>query len=392
MITDTKARQAMPSEKPYRISDEKGLYLEVHPGGSKYWRYKYRFSGKEKRLALGVYPEVSLKKARIKTLEARGQLADGVDPSEVKRAAKLRNKSLANDSFGAIALEWYEKELPHWSISHSERVKRAIEKDLAGLRIRPVMEIKAPELLAELRKIESRGAVETAHRVKQISGQIFRYAIATGRGERDPSRDLDGALSRPIKSHLAAVTDPKEVAHLLRAMESYEGTPVVRAALLLAPLLFVRPGELRKMEWIELDLEDGLWTIPAVKMKTGFDHLVPLAAQAVKALKDVRLLTGNFKYVFPSARSPSRPMSDNAVLAAFRRMGIEKEKMSGHGFRAMARTLLAEVHEYPEHLIEHQLAHSVRDANGRAYNRTTYLPQRREMMQAWADYLDELKL
>ena len=313
------------------------------------------------------------------------------DPGEAKRAERLRKKTLASDSFGAIAKEWYEKQRMHWSDSYIERVHRAIEKNLAQLSARPVHDISPPELLGVLRRIEARGAIETAHRVKQISGQVFRYAIATGRAEGDPSRDLQGALAKPKKKHLAAITDPKLVATLLRAMESYQGTPVVRAALGLAPLLFVRPGELRHMEWTEVDLEDKTWLIPGEKMKIGLDHIVPLATQTVEILKEINPLTNSSRYVLPSARSHRRPMSNNAILAAFRRMGIPKEEMSGHGFRAMARTILAEKLGYEPHLIEHQLAHAVRDANGRAYDRTTYLEQRREMMQRWADYLDSLK-
>ncbi len=391
MLTNTAAKQAKPKDKPYRLSDEKGLYLEVHSNGSKYWRLKYRYGGKEKRLAFGVYPEISLKRAHEKRSEARDLLADGIDPGEVKRAEKLRRKTLATDSFGAIAQEWFEKEKPHWSQSYCKRARRIIEKDLAALYIRPIAEIAAPELLSVLRKIESRGAIDTAHRAKQIGGQVFRFAIATGRAERDPSRDLQGALAKPIKTHLAAVTEPDELAVILRVLDGYHGTPVVRAAIRLAPLVFVRPGELRNMEWTELNLDEGTWLIPGAKMKSGKDHIVPLAAQSIVIIEEIHPLTSRSRYVFPSARSGHRPMSDNAVLAAFRRMGIPKEELSGHGFRATARTILAEVLEYPADIIEHQLAHAVRDANGRAYNRTSFLKQRREMMQKWADYLDELK-
>jgi len=383
LLTDTAAKKAKPKEKPYRLSDEKGLYLEVHPSGSKYWRMKYRFGGREKRLAFGVYPEITLKKARKKRSSARDLLADGVDPGEVRRAERLRQQTLTEDSFGGIAQEWFEKEKRHWSESHTSRVKRIVEKDLAALSARPIAEITAPEILSSIRRVEARGAFDTAHRTKQISGQVFRYAIATGRAERDPSRDLQDALVRAVKTHLAAVTDPKQLAAILRILEGYKGTPVVRAAVRLAPLLFVRPGELRRMEWAELDIENSSWLISGQKMKTGNDHIVPLATQSIAIIEEIRPLTSRSRYVFPSARSAHRPMSDNAVLAAFRRMGIPKEELSGHGFRATARTILAEVLEYPDHLIEHQLAHAVRDANGRAYNRTTFLGQRREMMQAW---------
>jgi integrase len=351
---------------------------------------KYRFARKEKRLAFGVYPEVSLKKARMKRTEARELLGSGTDPGEAKRLAKLKVQALAQDSFGAIAREWFDKQRPHWSKSHADRVKRALTKDLSSLATRPIAQISPIELLTALRKVEARGAIETAHRTKQVAGQVFRYAVATARADRDQSRDLQGALSKPKKYHLPAIIKPDDVGGLLRAIRGYEGTPVVRAALQLAPLVFVRPGELRHFEWSELDLDNSLWIIPGSKMKTGNDHFVPLSVQAEAIITDVRPLTGRFRYVFPSARSPRRPMSDNAVLAAFRRMGIPKEQMSGHGFRAMARTLLAEELEYPAHLIEHQLAHAVKDANGQAYNRTSFIKQRADMMQHWADYLDGL--
>ena len=352
---------------------------------------KYRYGGKEKRLAFGVYPEVSLKRARGRRSDARDLLVDGVDPSEAKRADKLRARTLGANSFGAIAQEWFERERPHWSESHTTRVKRIVEKDLAALNARPIAEITAPDLLTTLRRVEARGAIDTAHRAKQTAGQVFRYAVATGRAERDPSRDLEGALARPIKTHRAAIVDPTELGTVLKVLDGYQGTLVVRAAIRLAPLVFVRPGELRHMEWADLNLEDGVWLIPGSKMKTGNDHIVPLATQSIAIIEEIEPLTSRSRYVFPSARSAHRPMSDNAVLAAFRRMGIPKEELSGHGFRATARTILAEVLEYPAHLIEHQLAHSVRDANGQAYNRTTFLKQRREMMQRWADYLDTLK-
>lgn len=391
MLTAKATDQAKPKEKPYRLSDEKGLYLEVHPNGSKYWRLKYRFAGKEKRLAFGVYPEVSLKRARGKRADAREMLADGIDPSEARRTAKLKQKKLAVDSFGAIAEDWLQKRKTTWSPGHVVRVTRIVKKDLAALGSRPITNITPPEILSELRKIEARGAVETAHRAMQIASQVFRYAVANGNVESDPARDLRAALTTPIATHRAAITDPKHVGELLRAMDGYKGTPVVRAALKLAPLLFVRPGELRNMEWAELDLEKASWIIPGKKMKMGKDHIVPLSQQAVAVLRELEPLTGTFRYVLPSARSPRRPMSDNAVLAAFRRMGIAKEDMSGHGFRAMARTILDEVLGFRVDIIEHQLAHSVKDPNGQAYNRTKFLEQRVEMMQKWADYLGALK-
>jgi integrase len=255
----------------------------------------------------------------------------------------------------------------------------------------PIAAIKAPELLAVLRRVESRGALETAHRVRTICGQIFRYAVATGRAERDTAADLRGALPSPKEKHLAAITDPAKVGGLLRAIDGYQGGFVVQCALRLAPLIFVRPGELRHAEWSEIDFDNAVWNIPAAKMKMKEPHLVPLSRQAIGILKELLKLTGKSKYVFPSARSFSRPMSNNAILAALRRMGFEKDEMSGHGFRAMARTILDEVLQVRPDYIEHQLAHAVRDPNGRAYNRTAHLPERRKMMQLWADYLDGLK-
>lgn len=391
MLSATAARQAPAKDKPYRLSDEKGLYLEIHPTGSKYWRFKYRFGGKEKRLALGVFPDVPLKEARDRRDEARKLLRDGLDPSQERRRLRAMARQQTEDSFGAIGREWLAKERRHWSESHLERVERALTKDLAALSTRPIRDITSPELLSALRRVEARGAIETAHRTKQVAGQIFRYAVAIGRADSDPSRDLKGALVRPKKTHLAAITDPHAVGELLRAIDGYQGTPVVRAALRLAPLVFVRPGELRTMEWREIVWASEAWHIPPEKMKTGREHIVPLSRQALEILLEVQPLTGRFRYVFPSARSPRRPMSNNAVLSAFRRMDIPNDMMSGHGFRAMARTLLDEVLEFRVDIIEHQLAHAVRDVNGEAYNRTKFLKQRRSMMQRWSDYLDELK-
>jgi len=391
-MTDSKAKNAKREKKTYRLSAGKGMYLEVTPKGGKYWRFKYRFGGKEKRLALGVYPDVTYKKAGIRRDDARNLLADGIDPGEVKRVQKLAHSDLAANSFEVVAREWFAKQKPNWVESYSTRVMRALERNLFPyLGDKPISSITAPDLLAALRKIEHRGAIESAHRMKQSAGQIFRYGVATGRAERDPSADLKGALANPKETHLAAITDPKKVAPLLLACDDYIGTATVKAALQLAPLLFVRPGELRHAEWKEMDLDAAEWHIPAEKMKMAIPHIVPLCRQAVAILQEQQLLTGQGQYVFPSARSGKRPMSDNAILAAMRRMGIEKDEMSGHGFRAMARTILDEVLGFRVDFIEHQLAHAVKDPNGRAYNRTTFLPERKKMMQTWADYLDNLK-
>jgi integrase len=390
-MTDTKARNAKPRDKQYKIYDSDGLFMLVAPAGGKWWRFKYRFAGKEKLMSLGTYPEVSLLQARRHRDEARQQVVDGVDPVQARKeekAAKILNES----TFEAVAREWHGKYKPTWSERHAETVLNRLEynvfKDMGN---RHVIEIKAPELLAVLRKIESRGALETAHRVRAICSQVFRYAVATGRAERDPAADLKGALPPVKPKHQSAIIDPDKVAGLLRAIDGYEGSFVTKCALKLAPLLFVRPGELRKMEWSEIDLEAAEWNIPAEKMKMDQPHLVPLARQSLDILQELHALTGTGKYTFPSIRTGTRPMSDNTVLAALRRMGFEKNEMSGHGFRAMARTILDEVLQIRPDYIEHQLAHRVIDPNGRAYNRTAFLSERREMMQTWADYLDGLK-
>ncbi|MDD2722182.1 MAG: integrase arm-type DNA-binding domain-containing protein [Gallionella sp.] len=391
-LSDVSARKAKPEEKPYKLADGGGMYLEVMPSGSKYWRLKYRYNGKEKRLALGVYPDVPLNLARERRDEARKLLAQGIDPGEHKKAAQAAKADRAANSFEVIAREWLAKFSPSWSAGHADRILRRLERDLfPWIGGKPIADISAPELLAAVRRIEARGAVETAHRALQNCGQVFRYAIATGRAERDPSPDLKGALPPVKETHLAAITDPGKVGALLRAFDDYRGHFVTRCALRLAPLVFVRPGELRRAEWAEIDLERAEWNIPAERMKMREPHLVPLSAQAVAILKELHPLTGSGRYLFPSPRSSQKPMSDNAILSAMRRMGFAKEEMSGHGFRAMARTILDEVLGVRPDFIEHQLAHAVRDPNGRAYNRTAHLAERRKMMQQWADYLDKLK-
>ncbi len=338
---------------------------------------------------MGTYPEVSLKKSRDRRDNARQQVADGQDPSQVRQATKTAQASA--QSFEAVAREWVAKFSGSWAPSHASKIQRRLERDVfPWIGNRQVGEITAPELLAMLRRIESRGALETAHRAHQNCGQVFRYAVATGRAIRDPSADLRGALPPVKERHFAAVTEPAAVGALLRALDGYKGTLIVKCALRLAPLTFVRPGELRKAEWAEIDLEKAEWNIPGERMKLKRPHLVPLSKQAVSILRELYPLTGDAQYVFPSPRSPRKPMSDNAVLAAFRRLGIPKDEMTGHGFRAMARTMLDEVLGMRPDIIEHQLAHAVRDPNGRAYNRTSFSLERREMMQKWADYLDGL--
>ena len=396
-LTDTAVRSVKPRDKTLRMFDSGGLYLEVTPTGSKWWRWKYRYGGKEKRLSLGVYPDVSLKLARSKRDAVRQQLAAGIDPGEARRAEKIAQAGA--ESFEAIAREWHAKFSPGWVASHSDRILRRLEGDLfPWLGKRPIAEIKAPELLIVLRRIEGRGALESAHRAMQNCGQVFRYAVATGRAERDPTGDLRGALPPPKERHHASIIDPKRIGELLRAIDSYEGFFATKCALRLAPLVFVRPGELRRAEWCEINLDKAEWRIPAERMKMREQHIVPLARQAVEVLRELAPLTNVAipakpsapRYVFPGARSRERPMSENAVLAALRRMGYTKDEMTGHGFRSMASTLLHE-QGWEHQAIERQLAHAERNAVSAAYNFAEHLPERRKMMQAWADYLDGLK-
>lgn len=390
-LTDVAIRKAKPGEKPLKLSDEKGLYLEVAPKGGKWWRFKYRFGGKEKRLSLGVYPDVGLKEARERRDAARKLVADGVDPSENRKAQKATRADLAADTFEVIAREWLQKFAGTMTEKYWTGVLNRFERDLfPWVGARPISEISAQELLVTVRRIEARGAVETAHRALSNCGQVFRYAVATSRAKHNPASDLRGAIPPAQGKHMAATTDPKKFAEFLRAMEDYKGSLIVRCALRMAPLVFVRPGELRMAQWADINLDTAEWRYLVTKTQTP--HIVPLCAQAVAILKEVQPLTGKHRFVFPSARSSARPMSDNAILAAMRRMGIGKEEMSGHGFRAVARTILDEVLGFRPDFIEHQLAHAVQDPNGRAYNRTAHLEERRKMMQKWADYLDQLKV
>lgn len=388
MLTDSAVRNAKAREKPYKLSAGGGLYLLINPTGSRWWRLKFRVGGKEKLLSLGVYPDISLKVARDRRDEARRLLASGVDPSAHRKAEKVADA----DSFEAVAREWFAKFSVNWAPSHSEKVLRRLEVDLfPWLGSRPVRSITAPELLSCLRRIEARGALDTAHRAHQNCGQVMRYAIATGRAERDPAADLRGALPPVTGGHFATITEPVKVGALLRAIDGYAGTLIARNALKLAPLVFVRPGELRQAEWSEIDLDASEWRIPAERMKARVLHIVPLARQAVEVLRELQPLTGSGRYVFPSARSIDRPMSENTVLAALRRLGYPTGHMTGHGFRAMASTLLNE-QGWGRDAIERQLAHGERDEVRAAYNYAEYLPERRQMMQSWADHLDSLRV
>ena len=388
-LTATAIQHAKPLNKPYKLWDGGGLYLLVKSTG-KYWRFDYRFLGKRKTLAIGVYPTVPLKKAREIHQEARSNLAAQKDPSEIKKSRKNTQIESQKNSFEAVSREWLTKRGKK-SEGGDKRLHRLLEKDLLPfLGNRPVADIQATDLLKCLNRIEDRGAINTAHRAKQLAGMILRYATVTGRAQRDVSADLKGALAKAERTHFATLTTPSEVGRLISAMNHYQGTPVVMAALKLTPLLLCRPGELRSLEWDEVDLSAKQIELPAHKMKMREPHVIPLASQACAIISELRLFTGTGKYLFPSARGASRSMSENAVRTALRNLGYTNEQISPHGFRAMARTLLDEELNYRVDWIEHQLAHQVKDPNGRAYNRTKYLPQRKKMMQKWADYLEKI--
>jgi integrase len=389
-LTDTAIRKTKPTDKPFKLFDERGLFLLVVPSGGKWWRFRYRFDGKNKLLSMGVYPDVPLTKARDRREKARQLLADGIDPGEQRKTAKEAKVARATNSFEAVAREWFEKYSPRWATSHSDKIIKRLENDVfPWVGAKPISEISPPEVLKVLHRIEGRGAMDTAHRALQNCGQVFRYGVATGRVLSDPCRDLRGAL-RPLKhEHFAAITEPTEVAALLRAIDGFQGTFVVQSALRLAPMFFVRPGELRKAEWAEFNLEKAEWRYLVTKTKT--EHLVPLASQAAAILRDLHALTGQRRYVFPG-RDPQKPMSDAALNAALRRMGYDtKTEITGHGFRAMARTILHQDLGFAPEVIEHQLAHRVPGSLGAAYNRTKFIKERRIMMRRWANYLDKLK-
>jgi integrase len=409
-LSDIQVKNSKPTPKEVKLFDGGGLFLligstKLDANGkplpvSKLWRFKYRFEGKEKLLSFGAYPALSLADARQRREEAKKLLANGVDPGDVKKAQKAATFAEAENSFEVVAREWHTKFSPTWSESHGYWVLRRLEQYVfTDIGARPIAELKAPDFLKVLRRIES-VALETAHRVKFVIGQILRYAVGSGRAERDWTADLKGQLLTRSQKHHAAITEPKEVAGLLRAIDGFNGTFTVKCALQLAPLVFLRPGELRHAEWAEFDLDAAEWNVPIERMKLrkitkedrrGEKHLVPLSTQAVTILKELQALTGQSRYVFPCARSFARPMSNMAINAALERMGFKGE-MTAHGFRAMARTIIDEILQCRVELIEHQLGHAVRDANGRAYNRTSHLPERKLMMQKWSDYLDGLKI
>lgn len=399
-LTDTKIRAARATAKTQRLWDGGGLYLEVNPAGSKWWRLKYRFQKKEKRLSLGTYPTTSLKAAREGAADLRKLLAAGVDVSAERQALKQSAEHAATNSFEAIAREWIiTVHMPKVCEAQSTRTVGRLERDVfPWIGATPVTTLKAPEILNVMRRVEGRGAIETAHRELQVVGQVLRYAVATGRAERDASADLKGALRPFTTTHMPAITEPQRVGALMRAIDGYEGTFPVRCALQLVALTFVRSGELRFAAWSEIDVDNAIWRIPGNRMKrtkagkaNGPDHLVPLSHQAVGILKELQPLTGHRPHVFPSTRGEGRVLSDATLGAALRRLGFSNDEMTAHGFRAMARTMLVERLNVDESVVEAQLAHRVKDALGRAYNRTQFVEQRRVMLQTWADYLDILR-
>jgi integrase len=392
-LSDTAVRNAKPKDKSYTLGDGEGMYLEVMPNGTKFWRMAYRQpNGKNNRLTFGKYPIVTLAEARTRRLAARRLLDQGIDPGMVKREEKEAKATAAQHTFEGVARAWLAKTAPSRAASTQQKntawLKANVFPVIGSL---PISTIKPKDVLSALRRIEARGAVESAHKIKQLCGQVFRFAVASGLADRDVTTDLRGALSAVPEAHYAAITEPGQAALLLRSIDAYNGHAYAIAALRLAPLVFVRPGELRAAEWSEMDLDAAEWRIPGSKMKMGQDHIVPLATQAVALLRELHAMTGHGKFVFPSVRTGERCMSENTINAALRSMGYSKEVMTGHGFRAMARTMMDEALGERVDLIEHQLAHAVKDPNGRAYNRTAHLPARRLMMQRWADYLDSIK-
>ncbi|MFU2207790.1 tyrosine-type recombinase/integrase [Solidesulfovibrio sp. C21] len=398
MLTDTAVRNAKPGAKALRLFDSGGLYLEVSPSGGKWWRLKYRHGGKEKRISLGVYPDVSLKDARERRDEARKLIANGIDPSKARQDEKSAVEAQATEdenTFEVVARDWHAKQVKAWSEGHAAKVLARMEQHLfPAFGHFPITTLRAPAILPTLREIEAKGHNETAKRLRQYCEAVFAFAISTGIAERNVGADLRGALAPGRVTNRPAIIDPKGVAQLLRAIDGYQGSPVTLAALRLAPLVFVRPGELRQAEWSEIDLDaaDGpRWSIPAEKMKMRRNHVVPLSKQAVEIIEELRSLTGHDRFLFPCNRTKGRCMSNMTLNAALRRLGYEQGEMCAHGFRAMASTLLNE-QGWNSDLIERQLAHAERNSIRAAYNRAEYLPERRKMMQAYADFLDRLKV
>ncbi len=393
--------KAKTKDKDYKLFDGGGLFLLVTPTGGKLWQLKYRFDGKEKKLTFGAYPAISLANARQRREDAKKLLANGVDPSETKKALKAAREEATQNSFEVVAREWHGKFKTEWSESHAKTTLSRLEKNIfPWIGNRPISELEPMDVLDVLRRMETRGILESAKRMKIACGQVFRYGVATGRCKRDPTADLKGAIAPPQTKNMAALVKPSDVAELLRSCDEYKGSFVVQCALRLAPLWFCRPGELRWTRWDEIDFDKAELNIPVERMKLrttvkrklkGQFHCIPLSKQSISILKELLPLTGHGDFVFPSIRTHLKPMSDAAILNALRRMGYTKEEMSGHGFRAMARTMIREQLHLEAEYIELQLAHATKSPNGTAYDRVSFLPERRKMMQLWADYLDGLK-
>ena len=390
-LTDTAIRAIKPTSKTAKYFDGGGLYLEVAPSGGKWWRLKYRFQGKEKRISLGTYPTIGLKEARERREDTKKILANGIDPSAQRQAIKASITSIDQDSFEVVTREWFDKHVVNLAPSYSKKVRSLFERQIFPvLGAKPIAEVEPTDVLSAARHVEQTGAIETAHRLIQICGQVFRYAIATGRTKYDVSTGLHAALPKVNVKHMATLTDKKRIGQLLRAIDAYGGFFPVRCALKLAPLLFVRPGELQKAEWAEFDLPAAEWRLPASKMKMRQRHIVPLSCQALSILAELQSYTGNGQFLFPSIRTTTKPIALESMLVAIRSMGFTQDEMTMHGFRGMASTLLNEM-GYNRDWIERQLAHGERDHVRAAYNYAEHLPERRRMMQEWADYLDELK-
>ena len=398
-LTDARLRALRAKPEPGKHADRDGLHLKITSQGGMYWRWRFRTPTGENAISFGTYPQVSLAEARTRLQEAKRQFRDGINPNEARRAARGALATATKQSFEAVAREWFATRKDEWAPTYASKVIARLEADIfPWLGDEDVSSITSPALLAALRRVEGRGVIETAHRALENCSQVFRFAIATGRATTNPARDLKDALRKPMVQHFPAITDPKRLGELLRACDSYTGTYIVRAALRIMPMVLLRPGEFRQARWNEFDLEGKVWTVPAARMKRekagklhGKPHIVPLPTQAVEALKELHRLTGKGEYVFRGERHHDRPMSDATVNAAMRALGFGQDEVTAHGFRATARTILAERLGFPESVIEAQLAHSVKDSLGRAYNRTEFLDQRREMLQQWADYLDKLR-
>lgn len=394
-LTDVAVRNAKPGPKPYKMGDSHGLFLLVQPTGGKLWRFKYRVDGREKKLAIGPYPEIGLGEARRRRDEAREAMAAGKDPAREKQRDKVRAKVEAENTFAAITAEFCEKRKRDgqraWAPATAKRCEYLLSILCGSIGNMPIAEIEPADVLVAVRRIEGKGKLESARRTFQLAGSVFRYAVATARLKSDPTRDLKGALTSPTVTHYGAVIDPAGVGELLRSIDGYEGQPITKFAMQLAPHVFVRPGELRHAEWSEIDLEGALWTIPASKTKMRKEHVVPLSCQAIAILKGVQSLTGQGGYVFPSVRTRRRPMSDNTINAGLRRLGYATDEMTAHGFRAMASTLLNESGKWNPDAIERALAHGDTDKVRAAYHRGAHWKERVAMAQWWSDYLDELR-